>query len=59
MVLTRKQSHTFITQFNNIKTNQPVQISAIVVNYLLRKFEYNKNPEGPQGLKLYLKEKRR
>ena len=51
----RRQAPILINQFNNISTNQQVQMASTVVNYVLIPFRENINPGDPQGLKLYLK----
>ena len=58
MVLTIRQAQILIYQFNNLNLNQPVQIASAVVSYVISPFEGNINHRYPQGLKIYLQEKK-
>ena len=54
MALTSLQTQIFINKFNNLNTNQQVQMASPAVNYVLRPFEGNINPVYITGIKLYL-----
>ena len=54
MVVTRRQAHILINQFNNLSINQQVQMADPVVNCVLNPSKGNMNPGDPQGLNLYL-----
>ena len=53
-MLTRIKSQILINKFNNLSVNQQVHMVDPVVNYVLRPFEGNNNPEYPQGIKIYI-----
>ena len=54
MVETKSQSQIIINQFRNLSINQQVWMADTVVNYVIIRFEVNKNPGYPQGIKLYI-----
>ena len=58
MALTSLKAQIIINQFNNLKNNQQVHISASDapdVNYFIISFKGNINPGYPKGIKLHLK----
>ena len=54
MVMKRSQSKIFINNLSNLFINKQVHMDDLVVNYVLRPFEGNNNPEYPQGIKIYI-----
>ena len=57
MVLTRRQAQIIINHFNSLPTNQQIHIAATVECVLIPS-KGNTNNEDPQGLKIYLQEKK-
>ena len=57
-MLERTQAHIFMNNINNISINQQVQMVATVDNYVLIPIKGNINLGDPQGIKIYLQEKK-